>query len=599
MEKQKSDKEIIEHYGMANLPLIISELYKKYGTKFELIDIGGDCMFRIGQTNVANVSYLATYINFLKINDDELTIEGNVSWPTVLLESFDLNIEINGELYSCDMYDAGLDLKNNSETYETRTAFKYILKLRDNEKYVIRFIYYCNGIKCYSGKINYMRFSPIADLLTNQYAERDGWILKNKDASIVIEKSLDNIQNICEERFRKEIEYSDVVDIRKKYFEKKMKKNKPIWLFMDRIDRADDNGEVFFRYINRKHPDVADCYYVLSAGSDEYERVKKHGKVISAMSDEHKAILPLADYIFTSQLNGWVENPYGDKEEYFRDIYHQAKVIFLQHGVTKDNHTKWLNRLNQDCHAIVSSSDKEQKAFIKEKYFYNPEQIWNVGMPRFDKLYRDKAKYVLFLPTWRKDIMEQQYDDEEEVYRWVLRPDGDKSAYFKRYSEVLSNEEFISNCEKQGYQVAYMPHPLVEPFMDKMKISDRVVLIDKDTHWRDIFAKSAIMVTDYSSVAFDFAYLKKPIIYYQFDADTFFEGHTYSKGYFDYYNDGFGEVVTSKETLLESIYKILKKKGRMSFKYYIRVRKFYTHIDKGNCKRLYRKIMKENRSEYC
>ena len=51
MEKQKSDKEIIEHYGMANLPLIISELYKKYGTKFELIDIGGDCMFRIGQTN--------------------------------------------------------------------------------------------------------------------------------------------------------------------------------------------------------------------------------------------------------------------------------------------------------------------------------------------------------------------------------------------------------------------------------------------------------------------------------------------------------------------------------------------------------------------
>lgn len=195
--------------------------------------------------------------------------------------------------------------------------------------------------------------------------------------------------------------------------------------------------------------------------------------------------------------------------------------------------------------------------------------------------------------------MEQQYDDEEEVYRWVLRPDGDKSAYFKRYSEVLSNEEFISNCEKQGYQVAYMPHPLVEPFMDKMKISDRVVLIDKDTHWRDIFAKSAIMVTDYSSVAFDFAYLKKPIIYYQFDADTFFEGHTYSKGYFDYYNDGFGEVVTSKETLLESIYKILKKKGRMSFKYYRRVRKFYTHIDKGNCKRLYRKIMKENRSEYC
>lgn len=85
MGKQKSDEEIIEKYGMARLPRIISELYKKYGDKFQLIDIGGDCMFRIGETNVANVSYLAVYINFLKIQNEELIIEGNVSWPTVLL----------------------------------------------------------------------------------------------------------------------------------------------------------------------------------------------------------------------------------------------------------------------------------------------------------------------------------------------------------------------------------------------------------------------------------------------------------------------------------------------------------------------------------
>ena len=74
MKIQKSDSEIMEEYGMAELPLILYKLYKKYNANYELIDIGGDCMFRFGETNVANVSYLATYVNFLKIEQDILRI---------------------------------------------------------------------------------------------------------------------------------------------------------------------------------------------------------------------------------------------------------------------------------------------------------------------------------------------------------------------------------------------------------------------------------------------------------------------------------------------------------------------------------------------
>ena len=69
------DVDIIEQIGMAELPQIINLLYYKYGGKYRLIDIGGDCMFRFGETNVANVSYLATYIHFLNITNGTLTIE--------------------------------------------------------------------------------------------------------------------------------------------------------------------------------------------------------------------------------------------------------------------------------------------------------------------------------------------------------------------------------------------------------------------------------------------------------------------------------------------------------------------------------------------
>ena len=593
MKIQKSDSEIMEEYGMAELPLILYKLYKKYNANYELIDIGGDCMFRFGETNVANVSYLATYVNFLKIEQDILRIEGNVSWPTVLLEHFQLYIEINGELHTCEMYDAGLDKSMDGEVYETRTAFVYQMQLEDMKEYRIRFVYSCKGIHTYSGKINYMRFSPIADVLENQYAQRNGWILKNIGACIHIQLGVPENILQSEDDFCDSIKREDVIRIRKKYFEKKQVKNKQIWLFMDRIDRADDNGEVFFRYMNRRHLGKVDCYYVIDKNSPDYNRMKRYGRVIAALSDEHKILLPLADYIFTSQLNGWVENPYGDEEEYFRDIYHQAKVVFLQHGVTKDDHTKWLNRINQDCHAVVSSAESEQQAFLDGDYFYKPEQIWNTGMPRFDRLYKRRAKYILFVPTWRKGMMEQQYDDAVGIYKWVIKGNGAENQYFKRYSEILSDVTFITNCRKKGYKVCYMPHPLIEPYIKNMKISQNVEIIEKNTPWRDIFTKSAIMVTDYSSVAFDFAFLKRTIVYYQFDKNTFFTGHTYSKGYFDYVRDGFGEVVESREDLLEALYNAMERKGRMSDKYTQRVKEFYTYMDKKNCKRLYKKITEE------
>jgi CDP-glycerol glycerophosphotransferase (TagB/SpsB family) len=50
--------------------------------------------------------------------------------------------------------------------------------------------------------------------------------------------------------------------------------------------------------------------------------------------------------------------------------------------------------------------------------------------------------------------------------------------------------------------------------------------VEVDTHRRfhDIPCESALMITDYSSVNFDFAYLKKPVIYYQYGDDYHFEG---------------------------------------------------------------------------
>ena len=315
---------------------------------------------------------------------------------------------------------------------------------------------------------------------------------------------------------------------------------------MDRIDKADDNGEAFFEYVCRKKPEHADCYFVISRDSPDYDRLAGTGKVVEALSKEHRILLLLADYIFTSQLNGWGENPYGNLEEYFRDLYHRARVVFLQHGVTKDNQANWLNRYNQNLHAVICSAREEQKAFLEYPYWYEESRIWNTGMPRMDRLYNADSKVILFMPTWRKALMEQRLDEDRGIYRWYLKEGFRRSSYRRFYTKILSDRYFLGKCTEAGYRVIFMPHPIMQPFIGEFQAADEVEILPYDTSWRELFARGSILVTDYSSVAFDFAYLKKPVIYCQFDRKEFFQSHTYQEGYFDYGKMGFGEIAQTR-----------------------------------------------------
>ena len=96
-----------------------------------------------------------------------------------------------------------------------------------------------------------------------------------------------------------------------------------------------------------------------------------------------------------------------------------------------------------------------------------------------------------------------------------------------------------------------------------------------------------MMITDFSSVFFDFAYLKKPVIYYQPNDD-----YHYGDGYFDYETMGFGPVINEEEDLFNEINSYISKDCSMEEKYKNRVKNFFKYTDKNNCKRTYEWILK-------
>ena len=106
--------------------------------------------------------------------------------------------------------------------------------------------------------------------------------------------------------------------------------------------------------------------------------------------------------------------------------------------------------------------------------------------------------------------------------------------------------------------------------------------------------KAKILITDYSSVAYDFYYLNKPIVFFQFDREEYQQK---VGSYVDLDKELFGEGVHSIKECVEKIEEI----AGNNFEYSPAVKEnmdkmrsmFLKYTDKENCKRVYELIIKK------
>ncbi len=364
----------------------------------------------------------------------------------------------------------------------------------------------------------------------------------------------------------------------------KKKKRQRIWLISDRINRADDNGEVFFQYLSEHAPADVTPYFVLKKGSEGYERVRQYGAVIEPFSWKHKVYHLLSEYIISSQGNFAVVNPFGSKASVnYKDMLSDQKFIFLQHGVTKDDQSAWMNRYDRNIHGLIVSTRQEYDSIFQYDYFYWPKEVWLTGMPRYDLLYHNEKNQVLVIPTWRKSLSSGR--DGEGV--WLMSEDFADSSYAQFYEQLLTDDRLLAAAERLGYEITFMPHPNTAAMGGCIQVDDRVKVYDERTSYRDLFAESKLLVTDYSSVAFDFAYLRKPVLYCQFDKEEFFDGsHSYTKGYFEYERDGFGEVEYTLRATVDRMIEYMESGCALKPEYQKRIEDTFVYQDQDCCRRI-------------
>ena len=466
-------------------------------------------------------------------------------------------------------------------------TFEFLIKIPYESiktKNVFNFVYMVEGKEIRNGRFDFGRFFPIDRVLNNQYFVKNGLIMQAEIGRLII-SPIDGIDLTKKERLlRDQIKeqykktYKKIILKRQLYQWTKKVFKKEIWLISDRANKAGDNGQALFEYLCKNKQKGIVPVFAISKKSVDYNKIKKIGRTLAIESNLFKYVRLISDKMISSHCEDSICYPYRQP---IADLLINQKIVFLQHGITKDDISSIYNRKAKNLSLFITASPYEYDSIINNSnYYLSPKEVKLTGFPRFDKLNNNPQKIISIVPTWRKSLLKKGKDGE-----WEPKCDFEKTYYYYSYSEILYNEKLNSVLKEYGFKLNFIQHPLMGTTNSYFKDTE-VVKIISEPQYNTVFSESSLLITDYSSTAFDFAYLRKPVLYYQFDKDVFFASHTYKEGYFSYEENGFGDVIDNKDDLINAIIECVKGGCQLSPKYKQRIDDFLIFNDNKNCGRV-------------
>jgi CDP-glycerol glycerophosphotransferase (TagB/SpsB family) len=362
------------------------------------------------------------------------------------------------------------------------------------------------------------------------------------------------------------------------------------WLFADRDFRADDNAEHLYRWV-MGHVPRQNIFFALAKDSPDWKRLKKEKfRLIDIRSIWYLFAYVNCSWIISSNITGYIRKP-GWKKYYAHLLKFQ--FCFMQHGVTKD-YQPTLNRPFVDMLLTAARPEYHSIAEAPEyDYVYSARETQLIGFPRHDELLRkanavSSPKILLIMPTWRENIV---CDLIPGTGRRKYNPEFRTSDFFKQWNAVLTDQRLQETAHKNGMRILFLPHPYLQQQLQDFDLSGIHVAGIQESI-QDILADTALLLTDYSSIAMELALIKRVVLYFQFDRDRFFNGsHSYIKGYFDYENDGFGEVIRSTDELIDLSIEYIHNCCIVKENYKKRLESFFAFHDQDNCRRVYKTLL--------
>lgn len=345
-------------------------------------------------------------------------------------------------------------------------------------------------------------------------------------------------------------------------------KNKNIVLLGERSDTYQDNSSVLYDYISEKHSEL-NAYYLIDKKSEAYQKIKNKKNVIEIDSIKHYMYLLNANVL----VNAYDIDSYMIPSSYTKSAYFNLfgdllnyKRLFLQHGIIYNDVSWGVSKYRISNDKVVISNKGEEKFFI-EKANYKEGDLLKTGLARYDRLTPhigkiNQDKVVLLMPTWREDFAKKSYLKNDVG---ISNTDFLKTDYYRFYNELMNHPVLVDYLEKNNVTLKFYLH---------YELNDKIGLFDNKSNQvhlipngeedvQNLLITSDLLITDYSSVFYDFLYMRKPVVFTPFDYKDFYSKH-YKHGHLNILDEELGSAVNNVESAVVEIIKSLDNNCELS-----------------------------------
>lgn len=346
------------------------------------------------------------------------------------------------------------------------------------------------------------------------------------------------------------------------------------------------NPRAIYEYLKEHHPE----FQLIWSVNKSYNKIFKEKNIpyVNRFSIRWIYYLARAEYwVNNSRLPAWIPKP---KHTTFLQTWHGTPLkklaldmeeVYMPGISTEKYKEKFIEETGRWDYLI--SPNRYSTNIFKRAFQFNNTMIES-GYPRNDILYSDKKeqivrqfkqkyqipldkKIILYAPTWRDD---RYY--EKGRYKFDLQLDLTKLQ--QRFGEK--------------YVVILRMHYLIADSIDLSSYSGFVYDFSNYEDINELYIVSDILITDYSSVFFDYANLKRPIIFFVYDIERYRDK---LRGfYFDFEKEAPGPLVKTTEELIDEI-EILENDGFQMNEKYIRFHQEFCGLECGeSTKRVVEKV---------
>ncbi len=234
------------------------------------------------------------------------------------------------------------------------------------------------------------------------------------------------------------------------------------------------------------------------------------------------------------------------------------------------------NSKNHKNYTKVIVSSSKVVPFYAEGFGVSEDKVIPTGVPRTD---------IFFDDNYKKEKRQQLYAKHPEfegkkifLYAPTFRGNGQSSAHFPM--EMLNLDRVYEKLDDDSILLIKL-HPFVKKRMHiPAEYQDKIKDFTKYPSINDLLFITDVLITDYSSVCFEYALLNKPMIFYCFDLEEYIETRDF---YIPYQDFTPGPIVRTCDDMIDKVIE-LKDIEQVDYKKF--TDKFFENLDGKSTERV-------------